>query len=70
MAGLYEIRVRHGRTLLRLICLLDRQGDDLGGPSIICLGGLTKASGSSANPRDYRAIKQFAEEFRQRRCVM
>jgi hypothetical protein len=70
MRGLYEIRVRHGRTLFRLICLLERDSGDLGGPSIVCLGGLSKASGSAANPRDYREIRQFAEEFRRSRTVM
>jgi hypothetical protein len=70
LAGLYEIRVRHGRTLFRLLCLLDREGSDLGGASIVCLGGLTKASGSAANPRDYKLIKQFAAEFRRCRSVM
>jgi hypothetical protein len=48
LAGLYEVRARHGRTLFRLLCLLDREGDDLGGPSIVCLGGLIKSSGSAA----------------------
>jgi hypothetical protein len=70
LAGLYEIRVRQGRMLFRLLCLLDREGDDLGGPSIVCLGGLTKPSGSAADPRDYRMIKQFAAEFRKCRSVM
>jgi hypothetical protein len=70
LGGLYEVRVRHGRTLFRLLCLLDRTGDDLGGPSIVCLGGLTKASGSAADPRDYKAIKQFADEFRRCRNVL
>jgi hypothetical protein len=70
MRGLYEIRVRHGRTLYRLICLLDRGADDLGGPSIVCLGGLVKASGSAADLRDYNEIRGFAAEFRRCRTVM
>jgi hypothetical protein len=70
LAGLYEVRVRHGRTLFRLICLLERDADDLGGPSIVCLGGLAKPSGSAADPRDYRAIMQFASEFQKGRTVL
>lgn len=66
LAGLYEVRARHGRML----CLLERDAEDIGGSSIVCLGGLCKPSGSAADPRDYRAIKQFAAEFRQHRTVM
>jgi Txe/YoeB family toxin of Txe-Axe toxin-antitoxin module len=70
MRGLYEIRVRQGRALFRLICLLDRNADDLGGPSIVCLGGLVKTSGAAADPRDYSDIRGFAAEFRKCRTVM
>lgn len=70
LAGLYEVRVRQGRTLFRLLYLLERDADDLGGPSFVCLGGLSKQSRSAADPRDYAAIKQFAAEFRRHRTVM
>jgi hypothetical protein len=70
MRGLYEIRVRQGRTLIRLICLLERDAEDLGGSSIVCLGGLTKMSGSAADERDYREIRKYAAEFRRCRSVM
>jgi hypothetical protein len=36
---------------------------------IICLGGLTKPVRSAASPREYRRIKQYADEFRKRRTV-
>jgi hypothetical protein len=50
--------------------LLERDADDLGGPSIVCLGGLAKPSGSAADARDYRAIMQFASEFQKCRTVL
>ncbi len=44
MAGVYEVRVQGGGANHRLFCLLERNAADLGGPSIVCLGGLTKPS--------------------------
>lgn len=69
MAGFYEVRVRGGASNHRLFCLLDRNASDLGGPSIICLDGLSKPVRSAANPRDYRRVRQYADEFRKRRTV-
>jgi hypothetical protein len=70
MAGFYEVRVQGGGANHRLLCLLERSADDLGGPSIICLGGLSKPVRAAADPRDYRRIKQYGEEFRKRRTVL
>jgi hypothetical protein len=69
MAGFYEVRVRGGASNHRLFCLLDRNANDLGGPSIICLDGLSKPARSAANPRDYPRVRQYADEFRKRRTV-
>jgi hypothetical protein len=69
MAGIYEVRVHGSGANHRLFCLLERNSDDLGGPAIICLGGLSKPVRSAGNPRDYRRIKQYADEFRKRRTV-
>jgi hypothetical protein len=69
MAGFYEVRVRGGASNHRLFCLLDRNANDLGGPSIICLDGLSKPVRSAANPRDYRRVRQYGDEFRKRRAV-
>lgn len=69
MAGIYEVRVHGGGANHRLFCLLERNGADLGGPAIVCLGGLTKPVRSAASPRDYRRIRQYADEFRKRRTV-
>jgi hypothetical protein len=69
MAGIYEVRVHGGGANHRLFCLLERNAADLGGPAIVCLGGLTKAVRSAASARDYRRIRQYADEFRKRRTV-
>jgi hypothetical protein len=75
MAGFYEVRVTGNdasghKMNHRLFCQLVRDAEDLGGPSIVCLGGLSKPPRSAAHPRDYRQIRRFADEFRQRRTVM
>jgi hypothetical protein len=41
----------------------------LGGPSIVCIGGLSKPVRSAASPRDYRRVRQYANEFRKHRTV-
>jgi hypothetical protein len=69
MAGFYEVRVHGGGANHRLFCLLDRNADDLGGPSIICLDGLSKPVRSAASPRDYCRVRQYAAEFRMQRTV-
>jgi hypothetical protein len=69
MAGVYEVRVHGGGANHRLFCLLDRNADDLGGPSIICIDGLSKQVRSAASPRDYRRVRRYADEFRKRRTV-
>lgn len=69
MAGIYEIRVQGAGRNHRLFCILDR-GDDLGGPSIVCLGGLTKPPRAAANERDYRRIRQYVAEFERHRTVL
>jgi hypothetical protein len=70
MAGFYEVRVQGAGANHRLFCLLERNADDLGGPSIVCLGGLSKPARSAANPREYQKIKQYAVEFAKRRTVL
>lgn len=69
MGGIYEIRVQGARGNHRLFCILDR-GDDLGGPSIVCIGGLTKPPRAAADERDYRRIRQFVAEFERHRTVL
>lgn len=69
MAGIYEIRVQGAGRNHRLFCILDR-GDDLGGPSIVCIGGLTKPPRAAADERDYRRIRQYVAEFERHRTVL
>ena len=70
MAGFYEIRVQGGGSNHRLFCLLERDADDLGGPSIVCLGGLTKQRRRAADPQDYRRIRRYRDEFERNRTVL
>src|ERR1700689_1236227 len=54
MAGFYEVRVQGGGANHRLFCLLERTAEDLGGPSIVCVGGLSKPVRTAADPRGYK----------------
>ena len=70
MAGFYEVRVQGGGQNHRLLCLLIRDADDLGGPSIVCLGGLSKARRRPAGRRDYERIRSYRAEFQRHRRVL
>ncbi len=70
MAGIYEIRVQGAGMNHRLFCLLERNADDLGGSSIVVLGGLSKPKRSAANPRDYARVDASRGEFIQHRTVL
>lgn len=70
MAGFYEIRVQGGGKNHRLFCFLEREAEDLGGPSIICIAGLSKPPRSAASARDYKMVRDLGAEFTQRRTVM
>ncbi len=50
MAGFYEVRFQGGGANHRLFCLLDRNADDLGGPSLICLGGPNQTGALRGQP--------------------
>jgi len=65
-----RVRVQGGGYNHRLFCLLERDAEDLAGPSLICLGGLSKPPRTAANPRDYKKIKQYGSEFVYRRTVL
>jgi hypothetical protein len=70
MAGFYEIRVRgNDRRNHRLFCLLERNADDLGGSSIVCIDGLSKPVRQAAAAQDYRRAQRYRDEFRQHRTV-
>ncbi len=70
MSGFYEVRVQCAGENHRLFCKLERGADDLGGPSIICVGGISKPRRSAARPRDFREIRQYAAEFARHRRVL
>lgn len=70
MASYYEVRVQGGERNHRVFCVLEHDADDLGGPSIVCLGGLSKPPRTAASSRDYRVIKRYGAEFQRRRTVL
>ena len=70
MAGFYEARVQGDGRNHRLFCLLIRDAVDLGGSSIVCLGGLSKPRRQAAEARDYARIRLYREEFKRHRRVL
>jgi hypothetical protein len=75
MAGFYEAPTSGGdasgrQMNHRLLCLLVRDMEELGGPSIVALGGFSKPVRSPANRRDYEKIRRYAAEFREHRTVL
>ena len=48
MAGFFEVRVQGGGMNHRLFCVLERDAEDLGGSSIVCIDGLSKPPRSAA----------------------
>jgi len=70
MAGFYEVRVQGGGKNHRLLCLLLRDATDLGGSSIVCLGGLSKPRRQAADLKDYKRILRHRSEFERHRGVL
>ena len=70
MSGYFEVRVQGGGMNHRLFCVLERDAEDLGGSSIVCIDGLSKAPRTAAQPRDYMRVKRYGDEFRKRRTVL
>ena len=70
MKGINEIRVQGDEMNHRLFCLLERNAHDLGGPSIVVLGGLSKPKRSAANPKEYSRIVTSRDEFTEHRTVL
>lgn len=58
------------QTNYRLFCVLERDADDLGGSSIICIDGLMKPRRTAAKARDYRRALSYRDEFEKRRTVL
>lgn len=50
--------------------VLERDAEDLGGSSIVCIDGLSKAPRTAAHPRDYRRVMRYGAEFQKRRRVL
>ena len=70
MAGFYEVRVQGGGMNHRLFCLLERDATDLGGSSIVCVGGFSKPPRTAAHPREYKKVRLYGAEFQKHRTVL
>ncbi|MGH9055958.1 MAG: hypothetical protein ACRDYY_08880 [Acidimicrobiales bacterium] len=72
MSGYYEVRVRGNPAgqLYRVFCLLERQAEDLGGPSIVLVAAMSKRPGKKFSRADYADVKRMGDEFKKRRTVM
>lgn len=70
MAGYFEVRVQGGGMNHRLFCVLQRNAEDLGGSSVVCIAGLSKRPRAAAHPRDYLKVKRYGAEFQRRRTVL
>ena len=67
MAGYYEVRVDGPkRKHFRLFCVLERDDGgslQLGGPSIVILGGKSKAFRTRLSSKDYASVRAAGAEF-------
>ena len=70
MAGYFEVRVQGDGMNHRLFCVLERDAEDLGGSSIVCIDGLSKPPRTAAHARDYRRVTRYGAEFQKRRTVL
>ena len=70
MAGVFEARVTGAGMNHRLFCILERNADDLGGPSLVVIDGLSKPKRSAANAKDYRRALLMRAEFLISRTVL
>lgn len=70
MKGYYEVRVMGpGKRLYRLFCFVERNADDLDGPSIIAIAGLDKPNGTIISDKDYAKVRSLGDEFKRRRTT-
>lgn len=70
MSGYYEVRVKGGGMNHRLFCFLQRDAEDLGGSSLVCIDGLSKPPRTAAKQRDYSRVRRYGAEFQKHRTVL
>ena len=66
MTGWFEVRVKGGRLLYRVFCLLEREAPGLPRPSIILIEGMSKMSETAFSEADYAAVRALGAEYRKR----
>lgn len=62
MRGWYEVRVRHGRLLYRLYCLLDRD-PSTGRGLLVVVDGAAKPVGTAVPPAVYARVRRYGTEY-------
>jgi hypothetical protein len=67
MAGIYEVRARHGPTLHRLFCVLDRVHPD--GPALVLLDGDSKPDRRTMPKAVYRRVREHRADYQATRSV-
>jgi hypothetical protein len=67
MAGIYEVRCRHGATLHRLFCILDRGHPD--GPALVMLDGESKPNRTAMPDAVYRRVRDHRDQYLATRSV-
>lgn len=65
MAGIYEVRDRHGDQLYRLFCLLDPKAPQYGmaAPLLVILCGGAKAVGTAMDDDIYEEACWYREDY-------
>lgn len=67
MAGIYEVRTRHGAQLHRLFCLLDRNHPH--GPALVMLDGDSKPNRTAMPEAVYRRVREQRDDYLAERRV-
>ena len=67
MAGLYEVRCRHGDQLHRLFCLLDRNHPE--GPALVMVDGDSKPNRTAMPEAVYRRVRERRDAYEATRSV-
>jgi hypothetical protein len=66
MAGWFEVRVKSGKLLYRVFCLLEREAAGLRGPSIILIEGMSKENETAFSKADYDRVRDLGNKYRAR----
>ncbi len=65
LSGVFEARDKQAKVLYRLFCVIDRAAPEYGlaVPSLVLLGGSTKADKTVVKASEYRKIKLYRDDY-------